>query len=115
MKTLYPIAYRLDHKKEGFTREFLEEHGLGGCDAMLIFSIIRENKTCEPHVGSKSIGILSMDGRNGEEIPMTEMFQVFSHLAKYISENAIKDSFSHQLTSAAFEGIREWHMAGRPE
>lgn len=86
----YLLAYDLMKKKGGFTKKELKENGIGGADALVLVSIIRGNEYGEPHEGNKSIGFLTIDGREGiEDIPNTELFQVFVNLAKYLSENCI--------------------------
>jgi hypothetical protein len=82
----YPVSYEVSFSETGFSKEDLDAKGRGGCDALILFSIMRGNDRCEPFEGPKSFAIVSCDGRAGQSVPTAELFQAMSHLASFISE-----------------------------
>lgn len=108
-KDKYLLRYDLQFQKGSFTDSELEAKGLGGCDALIVTSIIRNNNTGEPHEGSKSIAFFTVDGRpNHPQIPNTEFFQAFSHMA-----HAIKDmncpEWQKKIAQDTHDGVKK-HM-----
>ncbi len=101
----YLLSYNLDLKKGPFTKEELKEKRIGGTDALVIASIIKGNEFGEPHEGTKSIAFVTVDGRKGiDNIPNTELFQVFANLAKYLSENCT--GYQQQIAKATFDNVK---------
>lgn len=84
---LYRVAYSARTADPGFTKKQLIEMNMGGCDSLVIVSIIRGNDNCEPWQGGKSFMVGSCDGRDGYEIPTAEYYQAMTSLAKYILES----------------------------
>ena len=74
----YPVAYRVDHRPEGWTPEELAEQGLGGADALFIVSIMGEP-------GHGPYSTMMLGSRDGAMISDVEMFQVFELLASHLS------------------------------
>jgi len=104
----YRVKYKIDHEIGQFTKDELRKDGSGGCDAFVFASILRCNETGEPHEGAKSIGFLSVDGRTDHSnIPDTEMFQVFGHLAKMVSELPGCLDWQRELASLTHEMIKK--------
>lgn len=95
---LYRVAYTMRLQDPGFTKQQLMEANMGGCDALVIVSILRGSDNLEPFQGEKSWRVGSCDGRHGVEVPTGEYFQALSTLADYILEccpdatNAMKKS-----------------------
>jgi len=116
---VYKLTYQVDANPEGMTAEQLEVSGKGGSDAMLICSILRLNETgAFGGGGGKSFLFLTKDGTTGEEIPLTEMFQVFNHLAYELLQRGKKDPgklpvWQAVIASEAFERTREHILASR--
>lgn len=82
----YRVAYHVQFSEEGFTKQQLVDMKMGGCNALVVISIMRDNAANDPFEGAKSFQIASTDGRRGQEIPTREYFQAMTHLANYISE-----------------------------
>jgi hypothetical protein len=103
----YPISYDVTFDGAGRTRDELKALNRGGADALVIASILRGNDTREPHEGSKSIGILTADGRNGGEIPTTELFQVWSHISAHLMDAKDLSPWQREIAKDAFFRVRQ--------
>lgn len=103
MSKTYLMKYDLNLERGKFTKE--EIGAKGGCDAFVLVSILRGNEMGEPHKGVKDIAILSYDGRQGEDIPNTEMFQVFAHLAHFLKDCEGCPEWQRTIANATFEVV----------
>lgn len=112
MQKKYGIKYVVESGQ--FTREELVEEGAGGCDAIIIISIMRDHKPA--HSGPLSVKISSLDGvpvdgkdlADMPDIPITEMFVVWSMIAKSIAESDESPEWQRAIASQTFTDIREW-------
>lgn len=110
-ENIYAIKYnyKFDYNEgNGWTKEELENdpERPGACDALVFISITREGKGA--HKGSTSHAWLSKDGHNnGEPIPNTEMFSVWSSIAKALSEDDETPPWQRDICQKAFEEVRQ--------
>lgn len=107
----YKIKYDLKADYGDFTKEEIKIEGKGGTDALLLTSIIRGNPDGEPHVGSKSIAFIDIDGRGKDfNIPDTELFQVMTHLALTIMENGVAPTWQLNICTGVFKIVQQQLM-----
>ena len=99
MKT-YHMRYNIEPGE--FTRDQLDE--LGGCDAILIASIIRDRG---PHDGPVSTAFVHRDGYTGEELVPTELFRTLGLLAHMIMEQDGLPEWQRKLVSDVHETIKK--------
>jgi hypothetical protein len=92
----YHLKYMVERGQ--WTREELA--GAGGCDAMVLVSILRGP---EPHSGANSIAFLHVDGYSADAPPMTEVFQVFVHLAHQLAESDELPRWQRELAQQTFD------------
>ena len=70
---------------------------------LLSYDLIK--KKGSPHEGCKNIAFLTLDGRKGiDDIPVTELFQVFAHLAVYLSENCT--DYQQQIAKVVLDSVK---------
>lgn len=109
----YPLAYRLDPMANR-TKEELQARDEGGCDAIIVHSLIFGED------GSRSQATASMDGRTGKPLPALELFKTWALLAHDLSlrpdlsapQNALCTSV-HLLLKAAVSGASDAVMRHR--
>lgn len=101
----YKIAYRLEYNLDGMTKEELLEKNLGGCDAIVVISVVR------PSDGSLSTVIASLDGNTSEEMPGDELFKAWIMMAKKLSESKTLGPNKKLFATQTFETIREIIMS----
>lgn len=94
---VYRIRYSVQHGH--FTKADLR--GDGGCDAMLVVSIIRGPD------GSVSYAFPSRDGETGEELAPVELFKAWSMLAHQLAEQPELPDWQRSIAVDAFAGVRE--------
>jgi len=93
-----------------FTGEQLEEEGAGGCDALLMVSIMRDGK--HAHDGPMSVRYFSVDGTYGKpleetpQIPNTELFTIMTMIAKDLSEDESLPDWQRDTARRTFEEVR---------
>jgi hypothetical protein len=86
-----------------FTKEQADGHGL--TDAIVIASILRGPKA---HEGEKSIAIVSADGHNkGQEIPSTELFQVWTILADMLTQEDDLPAWQKAMAESVINAVRK--------
>ena len=94
-----------------FAREQLEEEGAGGCDALLLVSLMRGGK--HAHDGPLSVAYFSVDGTYGKplestpQIPNTELFTIMTTMAKDLSEDESLPDWMRSIARKTFEGARD--------
>lgn len=81
MKT-YRLSYSVKNHDPGVPGDWLKERNLGGCDHLVLASIIGRPGANEPC----SIAFLSLDGETGGPVSVDALFHVWVHLAKAIAE-----------------------------
>lgn len=101
-----PVAYTVQFSEEGFTKQDLKDRQMGGCNALIVISIMRDNDKAEPFEGGKSFQIASTDGRRGQEVPTAEYFQAMVHLANYVSEQPDVDPGMREVCWAIVDAHR---------
>lgn len=107
----YRLMYKLSCGE--FTKEYITEKdqqegipnkiGIGGCDALVLVSIIRD---AQPHNGAKSFARISVDGYTGEACPDTEVFQAFSAMAEALSESSNIPEWQKEIATDVFRKIK---------
>jgi hypothetical protein len=86
-----------------YTRAQADGHGL--TDAVVIASILRGPQA---HVGEKSIAIVSADGHNrGQEIPSTELFQVWTILADMLTQEEDLPKWQKAMAESVISAVRK--------
>ena len=80
MEEKYHLTYELTPHPEGITKEDVPP-GHGACDAAILCSIMY------PPDGSYSLLLLPADGRNGDRLPDSEIFKVWTLMTKRLAES----------------------------
>jgi hypothetical protein len=105
----YPIAYRIENKPHSKAQLILD--GLGGCDAIVVASIMRD--VLDQPEGRKSIAVLSLDGATGGDIPSTELFQVFARLAHTLAGESSLPAWQREIAAATIAYVRMMMQAAK--
>lgn len=109
---IYGVQY--DLKTGSFTKEQLEKDGVGGCDAFVGCSIVRESN--EPHEGGISFQFFTVDGRHhgpiedAPELPDTQLFEVWSMLAAKLGSSDCP-SWQKGIAKRAFDETKQRVLA----
>jgi len=104
----YGVRYTVE--TGGFEKEELRKAGDGGCDALILCSIVREGN--DPHEGGVSFCWFNIDGRehgpaeDALEIPGTQLFQAWSLWAKDLSEREDLPLWQRKILQNAFDDVR---------
>ena len=108
---------RLRYKIEAgdFKPEDFKDGEWGGCDALVLTSIVRDGKPA--HQGGISFLTVTADGVGaiGQEIPeisATELFSVWSKMALDLSNSNLSDGL-RGIAEQAFEATRELILKSR--
>lgn len=85
------LKYNVDLKPGGHDPEEIKAEGVGGADAVVIVSIMRDGRP--PHSGPISYAVLTADsvgyeGGDVPEIPDTELFQALTMMAEKVGQSA---------------------------
>lgn len=105
----YPLAYRIETSKEHppRTAEELLEEKLGGCDAIILHSILFRDD------GGRSEARLSLDGRTGEDLSADELFKSWTAMAGDLALDERLGESRRVLAGMVFEVMRTV-IAGKP-
>lgn len=117
----YLMKYRFKIETGKFSKdevkaEAAKDGTMGAADAFVFASIIRGNDTGEPHEGTKSIMVVSRDGRDpkGEqEVPSSELFQVAVQICRQVASDPEALEWQRVLAADLFEQVREIVLARR--
>lgn len=107
MSHKYGVKYKLE--TGSFEGEDLKKEGAGGCDALVLCSIMREGK--EPHEGPVSFAFFSVDGREhgpinqAPSITDEQLFEVWASLAHVISEKTCL-TWQREIASQVLNTVR---------
>lgn len=104
MTQTYKLTYDARVEDPPVTREQIEKVGRGGCDAVVILSMLY------PDDGSFSLAVVSLDGRTGEQIEDKELFKAWWLLASRLGESETLDPVRRMLAKTSFELIREFFL-----
>lgn len=104
----YALKYDLafNARPEGYTVAELEDSG--GCDAMILISLLREG--VRAHDGALSFEYTSIDGQNVDgpmPLPDTEVFVVLGCLAQQLIDNGKLDRVRLTYCKNVVEGMRD--------
>lgn len=99
---LYPVSYNARQEQAPLTKEQLQSQGLGGCDALVLVSIMRGHEKYDPHAGPKSIAIKCIDGRPGQQMPPTELYQVILNLCQHIEGDHTAPRWQRMMCAEMF-------------
>ena len=94
----YHLKYWIERGE--FTKDEIAAADAGGTDAIVMASILRGPKA---HEGTKSIAFIHVDGYSRDAPPMTEMFQVFVHLAAHLAESDEVPRWQRELAQQTFD------------
>ena len=103
----YHLTYQLKAHPEGIEREEIPE-GHGGCDAMVMVSIIRADD------GALCLKVLSLDGTHAGQISGNELWQAWMVMAAKLAQapEAELNPFSRLLCTSVLETARKF-VAGQ--
>lgn len=106
MKAAHPVSEKIYHCRfklsfGEWTREELPPDG--GCDAILVASIIRG---MEPHGGSVSTAFMSQDGYTGKELTGTELFRTWGLLAYALSQRPDLPAWQREVVASVHDQIK---------
>ncbi|WP_394824965.1 hypothetical protein [Pendulispora albinea] len=103
MSNRYRIKYTVE--RGNFTQEELRAMRAGGCDALVLASILRGGAV--PQQESSSVALLSLDGSSGENVIATDLFLIFSHLASMLAKHEELPSWQRAVAHDTFAQVRE--------
>lgn len=103
----YPIRYTVDRRPDGWTKEELDADDAGGCDAVIVHSLIY------PPDGSRSEMLLSRDGRTGEELSDIEVFKSWVMTAHALMDSESLDRQARDLAQTVFSSVQQRILASR--
>jgi|SRR5579863_8792975 len=98
----YTLKYTVEPGE--WTKDELVAAGAGGCNALLMVNI---NRGPQPHEGAKSFNLVSIDGYSKEDLPDTEIFQVFSVLADCLAQSKQLEPWQSLMASEVIDGVRK--------
>jgi hypothetical protein len=101
----YPVSYSIDAKNPRSAAE-LRAAGLGGCDALILVSVIFRAD------GSRSQQAVSIDGRSGGDLPPDEWFKSWVLLAHGLMNQTALTTGERDLCAMVFEAIRRTKVPG---
>lgn len=101
----YRLRYKLDPARHptagGWTKEELLAEGFGGCDAVIMHSLLF------PPDGSLRVMTVSCDGRTGEDLDVNQLFKAWFLLAKQLSERKDLSPQKREFANMVYEMIRQ--------
>lgn len=97
----YALRYDLKLIAGEFSKEDIDQNETGLADALVVLSMLY------PDDGSFSLGIVSLDGRTNKPVSSTELFKVWTMIAKQLSETNELSDARRQITRLAFEVVRD--------
>ena len=100
----YNIKYAVEEGQ--FTKEELKNGDFGGCDAIIIHSLIY------PEDGSRSEIIFTADGK-GSALPSLEVFKSWVMLASHLANAEDLSAEKKELCSMIFETVRGAILSAR--
>lgn len=103
----YPLTYEVTPRPERVTADWVREHGLSACDAVVILSMLY------PDDGSFSLLPISLDGRTGEPVTDNELWKVWTLIAHNLAQSADLSEGKRALCATVFDMVREVVLAGR--
>ncbi len=99
----YKTRYKLEPEAGEFTAEEIREGGIGGCDALVLYSLIF------PEDGSYSQTFFSFDGRTGGgPVNSNDLWKIWSLMTKNLIDR--KDDLSvakYSIAEGTWELIKE--------
>ncbi|WP_394844153.1 hypothetical protein LZC95_44765 [Pendulispora brunnea] len=99
MSNRYRIKYTVE--RGSFTFEELRAMRAGGCDAVVVVSILREG--ADP---SNAVAFSSLDGFSGKSVIASDLFLIFSFLANMLSKREELPSWQREVAHKAFAQVR---------
>lgn len=108
----YRITYTVIPHPEGISKSEVREQGLGGCDCLLIASILGQ----PGGPGGLDVQFASLNGFRGHGVSLDPMqeFNIFSMFAHYLAEELPSGSRPQEICKEAFEQVKEWLLSKRP-
>jgi len=97
----YKCKLKYDVRPGDYNSEELKDAGVGGCDGLLIYSIIY------PDDGGMSIEIVSIDGRTDKALNANEIFKCWAMTASALKDDETLSKGKRALLKATHEIIRE--------
>lgn len=95
---IYPISYSVQSNK--FNKEYLQEHDLGGCDAIILHSIIY------PPDGSRNEQMIAIDSE-GKQLNPEEVFKSFCGMAHSLSEDTRLRTDKREFCRGIIDAVRK--------
>jgi len=97
----YKIAYQVELPENGITKEELAERRVGGCDCIVVASII--GRPGGP--GGLSTVIVSLDGFTGGDLTPEQQFQIWSTWAHALMEQ-LPEGTRKDICREAFKAVK---------
>lgn len=94
----YKIGYRVVTGEK--TREELRAADLGGCDALIVHSIIFTDD------GGLSYQLVTHDGRTDDDLGVDEVFKAWMFMAKRLADDPTLGEGRRALARLVFEEVR---------
>jgi hypothetical protein len=101
----YRITYNADCHPEGIPKSEVIKQGIGGCDCLLIASILGQ----PGGPGGLSVQFASLNGFKGSGVSLDPMqeFNIFGMFAHYLMED-LPPGRPREICQEAFEQVQEW-------
>ena len=100
----YPIRYRIENG--AFTQKQLEKDDSGGCDSIIIHSIMGGGKG-----EGRSEIIISLDGKTNCSVDDIELFKSWIMTAKTLSESDTLSPNRKKFALDVFEAYQKAHLS----
>lgn len=94
----YPVRYKVDFRRQGWTRAELGDDG--GCDKLILISIM------DSPVGGRSEMVFGKDGITGDTIDDTELFKSWVMLANRLKDSEDLSPGGREVARLAFETVK---------
>lgn len=95
----YHLAYNIDVRPDGMTREEVPENW-AGATAIILTSLIHGED------GSTSYGLASVDGRTGEALDDDDLFSAWCVTARRLADSEDLSEGKRELAELVFETMR---------
>lgn len=102
---IYKIKY--DFEIGDFTKKELNETGSGGCDAVILHSILFDES------GASSYCIIDKDGRTNKPLPSMEVFKAWVMMASELGDDEDLPEHERQFCRDVVESIRSVILGGK--
>lgn len=106
MTHVYRVTYDVK-SHPGISKEELQKASLGGCDSLVLISIVRDDPSPDPFAGAKSFAVVSLDGHAGKPCRSAELFQAWAAMAEELKAHNLP-VWQYKICHAVIVTIRQF-------